>query len=55
MTFLDGRIIGPRRRWIVCWEGNDIIVVDIATGNVSMVAEGREAIWLDDHALLVEA
>ena len=31
-----------------------IIVVDIATGDASLVAEGTEAIWLDDHTLLVE-
>jgi hypothetical protein len=30
-------------------------VVHIATGNASPVAEGRRAIWLDDHTLLVEA
>jgi Tol biopolymer transport system component len=39
---------------IVCWEGNDIFVVDIAAETISRVAEGREAIWLDDHSLLVE-
>jgi Tol biopolymer transport system component len=32
-----------------------IIVVDIATGDALPVAEGSEAIWLDDHTLLVEA
>jgi Tol biopolymer transport system component len=31
-----------------------IRVVDIATGVSSVVAEGRWAIWLDDHTLLVE-
>jgi Tol biopolymer transport system component len=31
-----------------------VIVVDIATGDVSRVAEGRAAIWLDRHTLLVE-
>ena len=40
---------------IVCSNGNGIIVVDIATGDASPVAEGRRAIWLDDHTLLVEA
>jgi dipeptidyl aminopeptidase/acylaminoacyl peptidase len=39
---------------IVCWEGNDIIVVDIAAETISTVAEGREAIWFDDQTLLVE-
>ena len=38
---------------IVCSEGSRIIVVDIATGDASSVAVGREAIWLDDHTLLV--
>ena len=40
---------------IVCSKGNGIIVVDIATGDVSRVAEGSGAIWLDRHTLLVEA
>jgi Tol biopolymer transport system component len=31
-----------------------IIVVDVVTGDALFVAEGREAIWLDDHTLLVE-
>jgi hypothetical protein len=31
-----------------------IIVVDVVTGDALEVAEGREAIWLDDHTLLVE-
>jgi hypothetical protein len=31
-----------------------IIVVDIATGAASPVAEGNVAIWLDGHTLLVE-
>ena len=34
---------------------SDIIVVDIATGDAVPVAVGSEAIWLDDHTLLVEA
>jgi hypothetical protein len=32
-----------------------IRVIDIATGDATRVAEGRVAIWLDDHTLLVEA
>ena len=42
---------------IVClsYEGGRILVVDIATGDASPVAKGSEAIWLDDHTLLVEA
>jgi Tol biopolymer transport system component len=39
---------------IVCSEGNSILVVEIATEDVSSVAEGRASIWLDDHTLLVE-
>ena len=39
---------------IVCSKGSGIIVVDIATGDVSRVAEGSGAIWLDRHTLLVE-
>jgi len=38
---------------IVCAEANRIIVIDIATGEATSVAPGREAIWLDDHTLLV--
>jgi Tol biopolymer transport system component len=42
---------------IVCqaWSERRILVVDVATGNVTKVAEGDSAIWLDDHTLLVEA
>ena len=36
------------------WPPTDILVVDIVTGDASRVAEGRWAIWLDDHTLLVE-
>jgi len=32
----------------------DILVVDIATGDASFVAEGNSAIWLDDHTLLID-
>jgi Tol biopolymer transport system component len=39
---------------IVCWEGNSIIVVDVPAETISGVAQGREAIWLDAHTLLVE-
>jgi Tol biopolymer transport system component len=34
--------------------GSRIVVVDIATGKATPVAEGTGAIWLDDHTLLVE-
>jgi hypothetical protein len=33
---------------------DSILVVDVATGEASIVAEGRLAIWLDDHTLLVD-
>jgi hypothetical protein len=41
---------------IVCSDlaGNDILVVDIATGDASVVAQGSGAIWLDDHTLLID-
>ena len=46
----DGsRILG------LSYGGHRIIIVDVATGNVTSVANGSDAIWLDDHSLLVEA
>jgi Tol biopolymer transport system component len=38
---------------IVCSEASRVIVVDITTGAATPVANGRGAIWLDDHTLLV--
>jgi Tol biopolymer transport system component len=38
---------------IVCAEASKVIVVDIATGTATPVADGRAAVWLDDHTLLV--
>ena len=38
---------------LVCAEASRVIVIDIATGGASAVAQGRGAIWLDDHTLLV--
>jgi len=39
---------------IVCsGDWPNIVVVDIATGDASSVAQGSAAIWLDDHTLLV--
>jgi len=32
-----------------------IMVVDVATGDASLVADGKRAIWLNRHTLLVEA
>jgi Tol biopolymer transport system component len=40
---------------IVCSRfSGGIIVVDIATGDATFVAEGSSAIWLDDHTLLID-
>jgi Tol biopolymer transport system component len=63
----DRRVIGaygtapagtwsPDGRRFVClgYSVNRIIVVDLGSGTASRVAEGRGAIWLDDHTLLVE-
>jgi Tol biopolymer transport system component len=46
----------PDGRRIVCsdYDGKDILVVDIATEETSLVAKGNGAIWLDRHTLLVE-
>lgn len=42
-------------RRIVCSDDmNGIVVVDVATGYASRVAEGRSAIWLDLKTLLVD-
>jgi WD40 repeat protein len=43
----------PDGNRIVCSEGSKVIVLDIATGAATPVAYGRQAIWLDDHTLLV--
>ena len=42
---------------IVCrdYGGNHILVIEVATREVTRVAEASAAIWLDDHTLLVEA
>ena len=59
-----GRASNPAGTWspdgrrIVC-AGRDkrnhpVVVVDVATGRVSAVAEADGAIWLDGHTLLVE-
>jgi WD40-like Beta Propeller Repeat len=40
---------------IVCAGGRGVLVIDFATGEVSVVADGNGAVWLDDHTLLVEA
>jgi Tol biopolymer transport system component len=43
----------PDGNRIVCSEASKVIVLDIATGAATPVAYGRQAIWLDDHTLLV--
>ena len=46
----------PDGSQIVCLSyGGRILVVEVATGDASPVAEGNGATWLDDHTLLVEA
>ena len=63
---LPGGMSNPAGTWspdgtrIVCSgddgvSGGGIIVVDVATGNFTRVAEGRLAVWVDDHTLLVYA
>jgi Tol biopolymer transport system component len=46
----------PDGKRIVCsdYSGKVILVVDVATGDALRVANGRAAIWLDRHTLLVE-
>jgi Tol biopolymer transport system component len=62
---LPGYVSNPAGTWspdgtrIVCSgddgvSGGGVIVVDVATGDFTRVAEGKGAIWLDDHTLLVE-
>jgi hypothetical protein len=65
LRLIPGRPSNPAGTWspdgsrIVCLKHDTrrspIIVVDITTGDAVPVAEGTEAIWLDDHTLLVEA
>jgi Tol biopolymer transport system component len=64
----DWRIVGscisdPAGTWspdgsrIVCGPNGPppgIHVIDVATGDATRVADGRVAIWLDDHTLLVD-
>jgi Tol biopolymer transport system component len=35
--------------------GGGVLVIDVATGDITHRVEGRSAIWVDDHRLLVEA
>lgn len=63
---LPGGMSNPAGTWspdgtrIVCSgddgvSGGGVIVVNVATGNFTRVAEGRLAVWVDDHMLLVYA
>jgi Tol biopolymer transport system component len=36
------------------FHSNDVSIVDVATGQVTHVAEGYSPIWLDDHTLIIE-
>ncbi|MGH2692468.1 MAG: TolB family protein [Actinomycetota bacterium] len=61
LRFLPGHVSSPAGTWspdgsrIVTSEiGSRILVVEVASGDVTTVARGRAAIWLDDHTLLVE-
>ena len=47
--------VHPRRERDRLLGRGRIVVVDVATGDATPVAEGRAAIWLDDHSLLVDA
>jgi Tol biopolymer transport system component len=62
---IAGRDSNPAGTWspdgtrIVCKgadtkAGGAVVIVDVATGRLSPVAEGNGAIWLDRHTLLVE-
>jgi Tol biopolymer transport system component len=62
---IPGRDSNPAGTWspdgtlIVCRaadtkSGGGVVIVDVATGDVSPVAEGNGAIWLDQGTLLVE-
>jgi Tol biopolymer transport system component len=62
---IPGRQANPAGTWspdgklIVCAasdsnSGGGVIIVDLATGSVSPVAEGNGANWLDQNTLLVE-
>jgi Tol biopolymer transport system component len=45
----------PDGHRIVCSDDvNGIVVADVVTGKTTRVAEGRSAIWLDRHTLLVD-
>jgi Tol biopolymer transport system component len=39
---------------VTCSDGTDVFVIDVATGETTAVAEGENAIWLDDHTLLID-
>ncbi|MGH2701589.1 MAG: TolB family protein [Actinomycetota bacterium] len=41
-------------RIVLSEDGGGIRVIDVVTGETARVAEGRAAVWVDDHTLLVE-
>ena len=53
---INGTRWSPDGTRIVYWEfhSNNVSVVDVATGQVTHVAEGYSPIWLDDHTLIIE-
>jgi Tol biopolymer transport system component len=54
---------GPVTRWspdgrriaYIEFDSRDVLVMDVATGEVTRVATGTQTAWLDDHTLIVEA
>jgi Tol biopolymer transport system component len=53
---INGTRWSPDGARIVYWEfhSNNVSIVDVATGQVTHVAEGYQPTWLDDHTLIVE-
>jgi len=58
---IPGWYVNPAGAWspdgsriVESRDDRSIVVVDIATGDESRVAEGRAAIWLDRHTLLID-
>ena len=56
---LPGCVLTPSGAWspdgsrIVCSAAGSVIVVEVATGDVTRVGAAGDAIWLDDHTLLI--
>jgi dipeptidyl aminopeptidase/acylaminoacyl peptidase len=53
---INGTRWSPDGARIVYWEfhSNNVSIVDVATGQVTHVAEGYQPTWLDDHTLIIE-